>query len=75
MHRAGKASKEWSPLSSRRGQEEGRKEGEREGERKCLQLNNDHKTYQDGRIYSIKGLSIALNARGNNGWYTDEKEL
>lgn len=48
---------------------------EREGERKCLQLNNDHKTYQDGRIYSTKGLSIALNARGNNGWYTDEKEL
>lgn len=35
----------------------------------CLQLNNDKKRYQDGRIYSKDGLSIAMNARGNNGWY------
>ena len=35
----------------------------------CRQLNNDHKTYQDGRIYSDEGLAICINARGNNGWY------
>ena len=35
----------------------------------CKQLNNQHKTYQDGRIYSDEGLSICINARGNNGWY------
>ena len=44
-------------------------------DRQVIQLNNDHKTYQDGRVYSTEGLSIAMNARGNNGWYTDEKEL
>lgn len=34
-----------------------------------IQLNNDKKRYQDGRIYSKSGLSICLNSRGNNGWY------
>ena len=43
--------------------------------RELKQLNNWGKTYQDGRVYSTDGLSIALNARGNNGWYTDESEL
>lgn len=43
----------------------------------CHQLNNDKKRYQDGRIYSKNGLSIAMNARGNNGWYVidDTKQI
>lgn len=48
---------------------------DKERERELKQLNNQGKTYQDGRVYSTDGLSIALNARGNNGWYTDESEL
>ena len=44
---------------------------------KCKQLNNDKKRYQDGRIYAKDGLSIAMNARGNNGWYVidDTKQI
>lgn len=38
------------------------------------QLNNYKKTTQSTRVYSVNGLSICLNASGNNGWYTDEKE-
>ena len=41
---------------------------------KCKQLNNNKKTYQDGRIYGIDGLSIAMNSRGNNGWYVVDEE-
>ena len=51
----------------------------KEHKRDTIQLNTAHKTYQDGRIYSHNGLSIAMNARGNNGWYTmsdeDEKDI
>ena len=51
----------------------------KEHNRDTIQLNTAHKTYQDGRIYSHNGLSIAMNARGNNGWYTmsdeDEKDI
>lgn len=43
-------------------------------DRDTVQLNTKHKTYQDGRVYSHNGLSIAMNARGNNGWYTTDDE-
>lgn len=41
---------------------------------KCNQLNNDKKRYQDGRIYSTDGLSIALSTRGHNGWYVIDED-
>ena len=44
----------------------------KEHKRRVNQVNNYRKTYQDGRVYSADGLSIALNARGNNGWYTED---
>ena len=43
-------------------------------QRDTIQLNTKQKTYQDGRVYSHNGLSIAMNARGNNGWYTTDDE-
>jgi len=43
-----------------------------ERERDTIQLNNSHKTHQGGRIYSHNGLSITMNASGNNGWYTTD---
>ena len=46
----------------------------KEHKRNTIQLNTKYKTYQDGRIYSHNGLSIAMNARGNNGWYTTSDE-
>ena len=46
-----------------------RKNRRKSMELKPMQLNNHKKTYQDGRIYDFNGASIALNARGNNGWY------
>jgi len=41
-------------------------------DRRLKQLNNYKKTTQSNRVYSINGLSVTLNAAGNNGWYTDE---
>ncbi len=39
-----------------------------------MQLNNNKKTNQSSRIYSSNGLSICLNAAGNNGWYVVDEE-
>ena len=43
-------------------------------ERALVQLNNNKKTNQSSRIYSSNGLSICLNAAGNNGWYVVDEE-
>ena len=49
--------------------------GERERESIGLkQLNKHKKTNQSTRVYYTDGLSICLNASGNNGWYTNEKD-
>ena len=45
-----------------------------ERERALVQLNNNKKTNQSSRIYSSNGLSICLNAAGNNGWYVVDEE-
>ena len=45
-----------------------------ERERALIQLNNNKKTNQSSRIYSSNGLSICLNAAGNNGWYVVDEE-
>ena len=45
-------------------------------ERALVQLNNHHRTTQSSRVYSYNGLSITINAAGNNGGYvvSDEDE-
>ena len=47
-----------------------------ERERALVQLNNQSPTNQSSRVYSYNGLSITVNAAGNNGWYvvSDEDE-
>ena len=47
---------------------------DKERERALVQLNKHKKTTQSNRVYSVNGLSITINASGNNGWYTDEEE-
>ena len=49
------------------------KEEERESNG-LIQLNKHKKTTQSNRVYSINGLSITINASGNNGWYMNEEE-
>ena len=50
-----------------------------ERERALVQLNNQLPTNQSSRVYSYNGLSITVNAAGNNGWYVvsdeDEQEI
>lgn len=46
---------------------------DKERERELKQLHNAG--YQGGRIYSVNGLSVAINARANNGYYVDENKL
>jgi DNA (cytosine-5)-methyltransferase 1 len=66
-------------LSVRENNEESTEAVDSSSKRDTIQLNTKYKTYQDGRIYSHNGLSIATNARGNNGWYTlsdkDEEDI
>lgn len=47
--------------------------------RRTMRLNNKEYHCQGERVYSHNGLSVALNAAGNNDWYTtddlNEKEI